>query len=731
MARTIQRVLKKRVDKWYGLNTAVKDITSLKDGYTPDSLNWITTDEQDAIVLRRGVFPLGALNNTAGKITGLGVGRMFDGTEIPFFSYGRKMFYYDSDSELNVEIGSDILPENQDGIDLYIKPYQNLAGSFVYVSSPFMEAIKIPAANPGSASNQGNQDNRGYMNFHQSRSFLWQNNNIANQKDYTSLYLSWFDKQLPDDYPSVTKEDVGNGDGSTKNFTGTLAQITAPRTAFYVTIAAAIDAGENISGITAAASAVVTVASHSLAVGDSVIIFGVLGMTQINLLQAFVTATTSTTITLDVDSTSFSAYSSGGKIYKTELLKDDRNGNLSSEDGGTGTINYATGAFDATFFNAPTSGTDIIADYFYENANDEGVLDFAASFDGDGVRVPGTGDTLRQFAGSGNLNVVVPLSNIFFGFHQLNTWQTSIPSDDGADGRLNLPYREQMGVPSIRGAYAGTKGIYFVDYHNQSAKPELRRLEVFTGGAAATNTVVPRLLSEILDLSVYSFTNGVVFQWGRYVLISGAQIRNGVVDNYNSRTIIYNTESKTFDLLDIPVNCLAEYLGTLICGDPLTNSVYTLFSGFDDNGSDINNFYTTKNDDLGWKGQKRVRRLFMEGLIQPNQKIRVSVSFDDGPFVPYFTIDGSGSYVNTAESIAVGTQTVGASVGGGGETIFASPFMVEFPINTPNFVYIRLKFEANAKDSPGEVVGGYAQINYYEFLDIRIKTNRAPSIRQG
>lgn len=70
-----------------------------------------------------------------------------------------------------------------------------------------------------------------------------------------------------------------------------------------------------ITAITQAAQAVLTVGSNTFLVGESVVISGVVGMTQINNLRALVTAKPSATeITVDINSTAFSAYVSGGTV---------------------------------------------------------------------------------------------------------------------------------------------------------------------------------------------------------------------------------------------------------------------------------------------------------------------------------------------------------------------------------------------------------------------------------
>jgi uncharacterized protein (TIGR02217 family) len=70
----------------------------------------------------------------------------------------------------------------------------------------------------------------------------------------------------------------------------------------------------SITSITQAASAVLTVGAHSFAVGESVHISGVSGMTQINSQRGQITSIGATTITVAINSSAFSAYASGGTV---------------------------------------------------------------------------------------------------------------------------------------------------------------------------------------------------------------------------------------------------------------------------------------------------------------------------------------------------------------------------------------------------------------------------------
>jgi len=72
----------------------------------------------------------------------------------------------------------------------------------------------------------------------------------------------------------------------------------------------------NITNITQAANAVLTVDASAFKVGDKVFIDFVSGMTEINKKTATILAATNTSITVDVDSTDYTAYVAGGALSK-------------------------------------------------------------------------------------------------------------------------------------------------------------------------------------------------------------------------------------------------------------------------------------------------------------------------------------------------------------------------------------------------------------------------------
>lgn len=76
------------------------------------------------------------------------------------------------------------------------------------------------------------------------------------------------------------------------------------------------DASKVISGITKAASGVVSATSHGYLVNDWVYISGVNGMTQINGRSVKITAVTTHTFTVQLDTSAYGTYTSGGTAEK-------------------------------------------------------------------------------------------------------------------------------------------------------------------------------------------------------------------------------------------------------------------------------------------------------------------------------------------------------------------------------------------------------------------------------
>ncbi len=613
-----------------GLNTAVRDTKTLKPGYSPDSYNWITSTEQDSISLRRGYARLGATEVTgAGKVTGIGVGIRYDGAQVPFFSYGRKVKYYDATTDDTVEVGTDMLPVGASGEDVWFQAYQGLAGSFVYAGSPNSGVYKIPAANPGSAVDQSVNNYRwGVFHIGQNRAFAGQRNGtVSGNNDKTGLYLSYIDKDQLSDFTHVTAEALGALGSLT--YSGTLAAAGAPKTIMYVSI-----------------------------------------------------------------------------TDTSETFKDDRNGNLVGSAGGTGTINYATGAYSVTFAIAAVGA--VTGDYYHETATSTGILDFTGS-------TIGQGKSFRQDDGGGNLMAIFNINTVEYCFHLLKTWQFTATLDDTTS--TNLPYRN-VGIPYPRAAHQSPEGIIFADL-SRPTDPKFRRMEVL--GGTNINTIEPQSISDALDLSGHAFDYCVAFRWGDYEIFCVQEKVAGVANTHNSVMYVRNVISKAWDRMDYFASCLAEYEGTLIAGDSVTNNVYTLFSGFDEDGDIIENYWTSSDLNLGTDNLKTCRRMTVDGLIQKDQVLEVQVSYDGGAFTTAYTIEGDGAYVDAGISSSIGANTIGSKTVGGGAEVSAHPFEVDFPLNSDRFVFVVVRLVATK-------IGG-VQVNSIAFRDIRNKGKRNLPVR--
>lgn len=606
------------ISNFYGINTAIKDKKALKAGFSPDSLNWITTKENDAIELRRGYARLGLTEVTGnGEVTGIGVATGYDGNNQLWFSYDRKIKYYDAVLDDVVEIGTDLLAEDADGEDVWFQPYSGLGGAYMFFGSPNSSVYKVPVANPESAVDQLTNNYRwGVFHVGQNRVFAGQRNGtVSGNNDKTGLYLSYIDKDQLSDFTQVTGEAIAS-------FPHTMAQITGVRTACYVSVT------------------------------DTV-----------------------------------------------ETFKDDRNGNLVGSAGGTGTVNYATGEIDLTW-GAGSAGGAITCDYYYETATTAGVLDFTGS----GV---GQGKSFRQDDGGGNLMAIFNINTTQYCFHQNRTWQFQSSLDDTES--TNLPYRN-VGIPYPRAVWQTPDGIILADV-SRANEPKYRRMAVLQG--TDIQTIEPKSISDALDLTPYVHNTCVAYRWGDYEIFCVQKKVLGVAEGFNSVMWVHNVVSDSWDKLDYYASCLTELDGSLIAGDSISNNIYTLFSGFDEDGDVINNHWISSELDLGIPNLKTCRRMVIEGLIQPDQQLAIDISYNGGAWTQVFTVDGQASYVDTGIEISIGSRTIGSGVIGGGAEETASPYEIDFKLNSDRFTDVAVRLRALAV--------GYVSVNALTFKDIRSK----------
>ena len=407
-----------------------------------------------------------------------------------------------------------------------------------------------------------------------------------------------------------------------------------------------------------------------------------------------------------------------------ETFKDNNDGTLTGDKGGTGTINYTTGAISLTFNTAPAGAQAITASYQWEDVTVGGIADFTFS----ATRVASEGDVFRQDDG-GILQTVLSFDNAEYCIHEHKTWVVTLSNDD--TNATNLIYRNKAGIPARQASVDTEDGIYFMDKGDD--KDYEMKLMTY---AFNNDKVIPRSISKQhtykkkqigIDLSGYRFDRAVMFEWGDFILVACRLSTESI----NTRMLVYDTKQKSFSVVDYYADEIAEYGGTLIVGDTLLNTVFTCFSGFDDDDSAIPNFVILNEDNLDFEGLKKCVEMVFVGDISPDQKVKISVSIDNGAFVEVgatydsdgartaFTIEGGGGYVDLGQRISVGSNTIGERVvGGTTNDVFVYRYMRKFLLGVGKFNTIKTKVECQEL--------GYFSFEEVHYRDIRKKSRRLP-----
>lgn len=391
----------------------------------------------------------------------------------------------------------------------------------------------------------------------------------------------------------------------------------------------------------------------------------------------------------------------------TETFVDNGNGVLTGDQGGTGTINYVTGAYDVTFNSAPSSGTDnITGDYQWEDSNDGGVTDFTYS----ATRVAGEGDVIRQDKGGDDILNVIPFADNYFSFKKSNIYKLKISDDD--ETASNRLYRTGVGIPNWQAAAATSIGIVFMNTADKD-DPELTVLQQnITGDNFNTKALVPQF-----DFSKYVFDEAVVKAYGDYVMVA-CKLKNS---ESNDRILIYNVKLKSMDVAPYHANTMVDNGESIYAGDSITGNVYEIFSGYDDDSSLIDGYWNGNEETYGNERLKRVRRLKINGFISSSQSVDVYVQYDNGGYEKIGTIDGNGEYVNIDSNAGIGANVIGSSLIGGGESGDAEIFRYIrlLTLKSPKFRKRQFRFVPTG-------IGHFA-VHIIEDRDVQFYNDRLPS----
>ena len=388
----------------------------------------------------------------------------------------------------------------------------------------------------------------------------------------------------------------------------------------------------------------------------------------------------------------------------TETFTDNRDGTLTGSLGGTGTINYTSGAWTAVFKNNVAAG-NIVCTYQWEDSADDGIADFTYS----ATRVAGEGTFFLQGTG-GDAKNVYTYNDTQYVAHEKNWWVIKLTADD--TNAINEIWRQNIGLSSLRGAVDTGDGIYLIDDSNTS-DTTIRLMQY----SDANDQVVPNSISDTLDLTGYAFDEACAYKWGDYVLFS-CKYRDST---YNNRVLIFNLNYKKWEVpQNYNVSDLTTYNGTLIAGDSVSKNAWELFSGYDDDDADINNELILNLDDLGEENLKKLKKLRLQGEIQTNQSYTIYGAVDNGGYVELGTVSGTDEEVDTASATTIGSSVLGKKEIGGGTIITAYNYdkTINIADKLNKFQRIKLKIEATGL--------GYVSISELQYYDIRSKELKSP-----
>lgn len=672
---------------WLGIHTIPKSTEDIPVQAAADSIWWISTDWQ--IELTRGRTRLGAEETANGTVQGHWYGYKADWTTVHFRKINTKIQYYNTTTGLWVDIVTGLTS----GAEYTFSPYQSLAGTFMYVTGVDW-IYKIHTANPGNfASMYDSTKNwKAKSLIATGRMIMW---SLPNDK--TGIYGSWIDSQNSAVYTTVTAEALSD------TSTGTLARISP------------------ICTITIASPWVVTLTGHNLAATSPIkfattgaLPTGITAWTTYYVIAAWLTAntfqfsTTSGGAAVNTSGTQSGVHTIvwprtvfGVTITDTssaEVFTDNYSGVLTGSLGGTGTINYMTGAFTTSQSGAGT------VDYQWEMTNNKGVTDFSKS----ATRLAGEWFTFRQDEGWDAIQNITVHNGAYYSLKSRSAYRLTIDTTDLLAS--NIVFRKDIGMQYWRSSVTTGNGIIFMDTANR----EQPRLTILTPNAIGDN-LEPVILAKQFDFSPYTWDMCAMETFGEFILFSG---RTSDVST-NNRLFMYNFRLWTIDILPYLAKTLVEIEGRMYIGDTTTENVYEIFTGFSDDELEIKNYWISWDDLFGTNRLKKVKRFRIKWLITPSQTLQVYMTLDGWTATLVGTILGNGSYVDASSSYTIGANGIGQSiVGWESSAEDGAEYLCELHISEWKFRKLAIKLVATWS--------GYVSVNMYEYHKIGLFENRIP-----
>lgn len=386
------------------------------------------------------------------------------------------------------------------------------------------------------------------------------------------------------------------------------------------------------------------------------------------------------------------------------VSKDGYNGVITGTNISIGTINYITGAYSITFTTPPPNLQALTIGYQWENSNTAGVTDFTKST----PRLASEGFVARQDIGGDAIqNIVIGTDGAYYSAKLYSFYRFFMDETDTKP--TNDVFRTDIGIPSAESVISAGIGIIFMNTANPN-NPQMTLLEKNPLG----DSLVPIVLFEHFAFENYKYDQCVLDTWDRFILVSCRTADSPT----NNRLLLCDKAGGTVDITSHGMRCLAKDGINLYGGSSLTQTVWQLFGDYDDDGAVLDNYWESKNDECGIDSLKKTRTWRFKGFIEQNQKIEVSVGYDDSEPTLIGTIRGDGEYVDKSKPNTVGGFEVGSLPIGGSEVQTVYPYYLEIKTKVPKFETRTVKFEAKEL--------GYASVNYIEDHDILTYEGRMP-----
>ena len=392
----------------------------------------------------------------------------------------------------------------------------------------------------------------------------------------------------------------------------------------------------------------------------------------------------------------------------TETFTDNLDGTLTGSAGGTGTINYTTGAISLTFFASVTNAQAITCTYQYWDPNTGGFSDYRKS----ATRIAGEGVTYRQDLGGDAILNVVPLEGSYFSFKSKSVYQLQLADTDLT--ATNKVFRTGLGIPNWRAVAPTSTGIVFIN----TANPDGARLEILTRNITGDSFDAQRIAPQF-DWASYTYDNACVDVYGDFIVVACKDINTA--GTANDRVILVNLKLKPIavDITLYNANCFAVDGNTFYVGDALSGNVYTLFTGFDDEDNNIEAEFISHKNLYGTETLKRVRKVRLRGTLGADQGFEVYASYDDSTFELIGTLSGRGSYVDAGTPETVGSHMVGSvGVGGDIDGTDVYSFLTELDVKSTKFRQMRWKFVPTGV--------GYMRISHLHAFDVLFYDQKLP-----